>query len=197
MSPVFRFFRDNPGYLPMFILGVVVSAPYPAEHIHSALEVVGILMLVALFASLLVPFAAFSLPERRFKLVLQNAPLAAFGAYALEVAYQPTAVKVVLMVCAMGMHISYWSSGIHSRAFRLDQFRWGYASRLPDTTTLIASLNGTGRSELGDGIVRAVLECREVDGDTWEQVPDNFRLLVNAVQLELRGGNKVQGPVVA
>lgn len=167
--PLFRFIRTNPGYLPLLVVGTLASLPYTPAQIHGALEVVGVLMLVALFASLLVPFAAFSHPERGYKWVLQNAPLAAFGAYATEVVKEPTLIKMVLMLAAMGMHISYWSSGIHSRAYRLEQFKLGFAAEMPETSKLIACLNGTGRSELADVLVQGILAQALIRESVWDK----------------------------
>lgn len=186
------FLKSYRWYLLMFVVGLTASLPYPPEQIHGALEVVGVLMLVALFASLLVPFAAFSYPERGYKWVLQNAPLAAFGAYAMEVIKEPTAVKVVLMLAAMSMHLSYWSSGIHSRAYRLEQFKLGFAAEFPATTKLIAYLNATGRSDLADELVVCVICNTAVSADFRSQLPNSSFVLVKAAESELQNGSQIK-----
>lgn len=161
MKSLVNWFTSYRWYIAGFILGFLCALPYGIEEVHNALEVVGMLMLVALFASLLVPFAAFSHEERHYKWWLQNAPLLAFGAYANEVVQQPTLVKIVLMAAAMGMHIGYWNSGIHSRAFRLDQLRHsGLATKFPEEMEQIARLNANGRSGEADEIVKRLLEIK-------------------------------------
>ncbi len=151
------FLRNNPWYIVFFGIGLICSVPYNVEEVHAALEVVSVLMIAALFASLLVPFAAFSAEEYWNKWWLQNAPLAAFGAYAYEVTMAPTAIKVVLVIAAMGMHIGYWASGIHSRAYRFEQLRYsGLATQAQ--IAQICRLNANGRSGDADEIVRTLLK---------------------------------------
>ncbi|MEK7540478.1 MAG: hypothetical protein AAB558_04495 [Patescibacteria group bacterium] len=186
-----RFIRNNPGYLPFFLLGLAASLPCNPQQIHGALEVVGVLMLVALLASLLVPFAAFSYPERGNKWILQNAPLAAFGAYAVEVIKEPSLIKAVLMLAAMGMHLSYWGSGIHSRAYRLVQFKLGFAADLPATCKLVAFFNATGRSDLADQLVMAVITNTRVTANWRTQLPQNSFDLVKEAEDELRNGTRI------
>lgn len=187
-----RFLTTYRWYLMLFAVGLAASLPYNPAQIHGALEVVGVLMLVALFASLLVPFAAFAYPERGNKWILQNAPLAAFGAYAMEVVKEPTLIKIVLMLAAMGMHLSYWGSGIHSRAYRLEQYKLGFATDFPATTKLIAFLNATGRSELADELVMGVLTNISVSDKFRASLPHTSDALVKAAQAELRKGSQIQ-----
>ncbi len=150
------FIRQNPWYVVFFLAGFVCCLPYSVQEVHDALYNTGTLMLVALFASLLVAFAGFTVDEALNKFWLQNAPLAAFGAYAYEVVMIPTAIKIVLTVCAMGMHLSYWNSGIHSRAYRFDQLRYsGLATQ--EEIQQICRLNANGRSGDGDKIVQRLL----------------------------------------
>lgn len=182
--PIIRFIRNNPGYLPLSLVGLLASLPYNPQQIHSALEVVGVLMLVALFASLLVPFAAFSYPERGNKWILQNAPLTAFGAYAMEIIKEPTLIKMMLMLVAMGMHLSYWGSGIHSRQYRLDQYKLGFACDLPATSKLIAMLNGNGRSDLADLVVQSVLLSAPFPKELQDQLPRNFQAIAHDAKNE-------------
>ena len=157
------FVNNHRRYILLFIIGMLSSMPYNAEQIHGALEVVGVLMLVALFASLLVPFAAFSYPERHYKWTLQNAPLAAFGAYAMEVVKEPTLIKVVLVLAAMSMHISYWMSGIHSRAYRFEQFRTGFDAQMPKTLEYLTTLNAVGRSDVADVFIQSFFAGQDLE----------------------------------
>lgn len=150
-------------YILFFIIGALSALPYNADQIHGAFEVVGVLMLVALFASLLVPFAAFSYPERHYKWLLQNAPLAAFGAYTMEVVKEPTLVKVVLVLAAMSMHISYWMSGIHSRAYRFEQFRTGFGTHMPKTLQYLTTLNAVGRSDVADIFIQSFFAGQDLE----------------------------------
>ena len=84
-------------YLIFFVLGAGAAYPCTTAQINNALEISGVLMLVALFASLLVPFSAFSEKEQGRKFLLQNLPLVAFGAYAMAVVHDFSVVKAVLV----------------------------------------------------------------------------------------------------
>ncbi len=179
------FLSEYKWYCIFFMIGLLCAAPYSTEQIHQALEIVGVLMLVALFASLLVPFQAFSLPERHKKWALQNSPLIGFGTYAMAVIHDPTLIKIVVMISAMTMHISYWTSGIHSRGYRHDQFMKGFGHDLIKTSQLIACLNGIGRSELGDTIVVAVLQQQKLTANFWSQLPGEYAALSELAQAEL------------
>lgn len=158
MSIIVAFFRNNPWYLPAFLVGFLSALPYSGPEIHAALEITGVLMLVALFASLLVPFAGFSREEALNKWWLVNAPILTFGAYACEVIKQPSVLKMILLIAVMGMHIAYWTSSLHSRNYRLDQLRLsGLAEKHPEEMAQIARLNANGRSGEADEIVRKIL----------------------------------------
>lgn len=193
-----KFLHNNPGYLPMFVVGVLASLPYSIGEIQASLETVGVLMLAALFASLLLAFAGLSREEATNKWILQNAPLAAFGAYTMQVAKQPTMVAAVLLLCAMAMHISYWNSSFHSRQYRLEQYRLGFASEMPATSRLIACLNGTGCSELGDILVQGVLSQTGVPEEFWNSIPNNLNHLGVMAKLEyVQGLSSTKGKIAA
>ena len=146
-------------YLPFFLLGVVCAFPYSIEQIHSSLEIVGVLMLVALVASLLVPFAAFSEKEKVNAFLLQNLPLTAFGVYAVEVYRAPTVVSALLLLASMGMHLSYWTAGLHSRDFRMKMFLAGIGRDKPEVVERVTTLTALGRSQEADQIIRRELEA--------------------------------------
>lgn len=78
------------------------------------------------------------------------------------------------MVAAMGMHLSYWTSSLHSRNYRLDQYRLGYAAQFPHVTELISSLNGIGQSELADKLVVAILSHTKPRVEFWSEIQDWF-----------------------
>ncbi|HBL39749.1 TPA: hypothetical protein DDZ10_03715 [Candidatus Uhrbacteria bacterium] len=141
-------------YALFFAIGAVCAAPYSVEEIHTSLEIVGVLMLVALVASLLVPFAAFSEKERINTFLLQNMPLIAFGVYAVEVVKYPTVVSAILLLASMSMHLSYWTAGLHSRKFRMDMFLTGVGQDRPDVVRRVTVLAALGRSQEADDIIR-------------------------------------------
>ena len=142
-------------YAMFFALGAVSAIPYSIQEIHAALEIVGVLMLVALVASLLVPFAAFSEKEKINTFVLQNAPLIAFGVYAVEVARHPTVVSAVLLLASMSMPLSYWTAGLHSRAFRMKMFLAGIGHDRPEVRHRVTVLAALGRSQEADDIIKS------------------------------------------
>ncbi len=148
----------NKFYVLFFAIGVVGAVPYSIEEIHAALEIVGVLMLVALVASLLVPFAAFSEKERINTFLLQNMPLIAFGVYAVEVVRHPTVVSAILLLASMSMHLSYWTAGLHSRDFRMKMFLAGIGQERPEVRCRVTVLAALGRSQEADDIIR-----REMD----------------------------------
>ena len=153
-------------YVLWFLVGCLASIPYSSEQINSALNSVWVLMLVALFASLLVPFAAFSRRERFNRLFLMYAPLIAFGAYGMMVYRDPTIIHGILMVASMGMHLSYWTSGIHSRAYRMEQWRTaGFDRSHPNCSRIIAYFNATGRSEMADELVQKIFSRTQIQGE--------------------------------
>ncbi|MCB9799097.1 hypothetical protein H6758_05245 [Candidatus Nomurabacteria bacterium] len=166
----------------------MVSTPYSAQEVHSALDAVGVLMLVALFASLLVPFAAFSKREKLNMFFLQYAPLTAFGGYAVLVYHTPTMPHILFMLAAMGMHLGYWMSGIHSRAYRLEQWKLaGYDTRYRHCSRCIAHLNATGRSDLADELLVLAMS---------RQVPAGS-LLVELRKLHFFVEAELQGEIIA
>ncbi|KKW34801.1 MAG: hypothetical protein UY82_C0058G0006 [Candidatus Uhrbacteria bacterium GW2011_GWC2_53_7] len=124
-------------YALFFAIGAVCAAPYSVEEIHTSLEIVGVLMLVALVASLLVPFAAFSEKERT-----------------VEVVKYPTVVSAILLLASMSMHLSYWTAGLHSRKFRMDMFLTGVGQDRPDVVRRVTVLAALGRSQEADDIIR-------------------------------------------
>ena len=56
--------KDNAPYLVFYIFGIIAALISPLRVIEEGLSVLGPITLTALFASLLVPFAAFSQKEK-------------------------------------------------------------------------------------------------------------------------------------
>ena len=158
-------------YLVWFLIGAMVSLPHSSGEINSALDSVWVLMLVALFASLLVPFSAFSGREKFNRVFLVYAPLVAFGAYGMLVYREPTFVHIMLMIAAMGMHLAYWTSGIHSRGYRMEQWKvGGFPETHPACTRLIAFFNATGRSEVADELLTQVFAHMQISSSLWSEL---------------------------
>lgn len=164
-------------YALFFLVGIGIAVPYTPDQIHDAMSVVAVLMAVALVASLLVPFAAFSQREKPHKYILMYAPMPLFGAYAVYVWHHPTIMHIVLMVCAMSMHLAYWTSGIHSRAFRREQFMLVFGNRegAQELVALIALLTGSGYAGIADGIVTPLLSGRQPGDVNWDSVPQQYK----------------------
>ena len=145
--------KDNAPYLVFYIFGIIAALISPLRVIEEGLSVLGPITLTALFASLLVPFAAFSQKEKWQKFCMQYVLTSLFGMYTVVLKEKGAATGFILFACAAVVHIAYWMSSIHSRQYRLEQFRLGFANEMPATARLIAMLNGLGRSEQSDTII--------------------------------------------
>ena len=152
---------------------MVAGLATPAQTINDSLAVIEPITLTALFASLLVPFAGFASNERWQKFALQYAIIPLFGVYSISLWQQSSIVGLMLLGCATSVHLGYWMSSIHSRNYRLDQFRLGFAQNMPCTTRIIAELNGQGKSERADSIIRAVLGIKTTTDLVHEALSDN------------------------
>lgn len=150
-------------YLVWYLIGVAIATVSPKHQLVESLNILGPITLTALFASLLVPFAGLSANERVQKYALQFAIVPLFGLYTVLLWHTAAIGGIVLFVCAAGVHVSYWTTSYHSRQYRLEQFRTGFASIMPATTRIIAVLNGTGRSHEADTIIQAILSGRQPD----------------------------------
>ncbi|MDP9248931.1 MAG: hypothetical protein M3M85_00235 [bacterium] len=154
-------------YAFFYVLGIAAAVLSPSSSIKESLEILGPVTLTALFASLLVPFAGFAKNERWQKFVLQYALIPLFGMYTVVLWEKSSIMGMFLLFCASGVHAGYWMSGIHSRAYRLEQFRLGFAPNMPVTARLIAMLNGQGRSNESDMIVSSILNGKQIN---WAEI---------------------------
>jgi hypothetical protein len=150
-------------YLLFYLIGLGIGVATPLESIRQSLTLLEPITLTALVASLLVPFAGFASNERWQKFTLQYALVPLFGIYTAVLWRSSSVVGLVLLVCAASVHAGYWMSGIHSRAYRLEQFKFAFARRLTEISRLVAMLNGQGRSEEADAIVSCILKNKPVD----------------------------------
>lgn len=171
---MFRF-PLTPSNLAFLVVGIATSLTCSPAELNQALETNNPLIMVALVASLLIAFAGFSRPESTNKYVLQNAPFIAFGVYMVAAFYDFTLPSVALALGSMGMHVAFWNSGIHSRAFRSREFHGGFAKDMPKTARLIAVLSGTGCSELSDEIVQSILFRRKLSEAFGNTLPEYAR----------------------
>lgn len=150
-------------YALFYFVGIVAGILSPVDSMKESLAVLEPITLTALIASLLVPFAGFAGNEKWQKFVLQYGLIPLFGMYTVVLWQKSSVVGMALLVFASGVHVAYWMSGIHSRNYRLEQFRIGFARDMPHTVRLIATLNGNGQSHLADVLVKAVLANSGVD----------------------------------
>lgn len=155
-------------YIMFYVLGFIVALFSPVASVQEALVVIEPITLTALVASLLVPFAGFASNERWQKFVLQFAIVPLFGVYTVVLWRESSLVGIVLLVCASSVHAGYWMSGIHSRQYRLEQFCLEFSASMPQTTKLIAFLNGSGKSEQADAIVTEILRNHTMGEDDRE-----------------------------
>lgn len=144
-------------YLLFYVIGVIAGILSPVDSMKESLAVLEPITLTALFASLLVPFAGFARNERWQKFVLQYGLIPLFGMYTVVLWQKSSIVGLVLLVCASGVHAAYWMSSIHSRNYRLEQFRLGFAQDMPQTARIVALLNARGLSHLADGLILAIM----------------------------------------
>ncbi len=151
-------------YLLFYAFGVITALISPLTAIEQGLSVLGPITLTALFASLLVPFAAFAQTEKWQKFCMQYVLTSLFGMYTVVLKEKGVAIGFVLFACAASVHVAYWMSSIHSRQYRLDQFKLGFATRMPALSELFAMLNGQGRSDEADAIISDCLSGKPASG---------------------------------
>jgi hypothetical protein len=151
-------------YLLFFAFGVVATVLSPVGSTKDSLQVIEAVSLTALLASLYVPFAGFAKTERWQKFVLQNVAVALFGVYAVVVYKSASFAGALALVIVSSMHFAYWTSSIHSRQYRLEQFRMGFAPIMPMTARFVAMLNAQGRAHQADVIVSCVLSGEMLPG---------------------------------
>src|SRR3989338_9464556 len=137
-------------YILFYLFGIAAALISPLNIIEEGLAVLGPITLTALFASLLVPFAAFSEKEKWQKFCMQYVLTALFGMYTVVLREKGAATGFILFACAASVHVSYWMSSIHSRRYRLEQFRLGFEHEMRVTARLVAMLNGQGKSHERD-----------------------------------------------
>lgn len=141
--------------------------------------------ITALFASLLVPFAAFASKEGWNRQVLKYGPVVLLG-FLLGVSLKSdgTALHSVQLVLATLIHAAYWLSSVQSRAYRLEQFRIGFSS-LIHTAQLIAMLNGQQCSHESDKVITALLAGKRPDLEKLEANTPDLKNLLERVKAEL------------
>ncbi len=162
-------------YLLFYAFGVITALISPLTAIEQGLSILGPITLTALFASLLVPFAAFAKTEKWQKFCMQYVLTSLFGMYTVVLKEKGVAIGFVLFACAASVHVAYWMSSIHSRQYRLEQFKLGFAKDMPATAKLIAMLNGQGHSNEADEIIKSILNPKE-----------GHQLLLNSSQQEIK-----------
>lgn len=158
-----------------YALGILLGLGLPAESLTQSLNILEPVALTALVASLLIPFAGLSANERWNKLFLQYGIIPLFGAYTLAMWENSQILGVVFFALGAGMHFAYWTSSLHSRGYRLNQFRLGFG-RLEKTLQTIAMLNGRGNSHVADeALVVPILNGGKPNlGDIQNFVPENL-----------------------
>src|SRR3989344_5857511 len=151
-------------YLLFYLVGIAAAVLSPLSSIKEALVVLEPITLTALVASLLVPFAGFARTEKWQKFALQYAIVPLFGVYTVIMWHTHGIVGLLLLACVSLVHAGYWMSPIHSRQYRLEQFKLGFAGRMPAIAEFVAVLNSQGRSDQADAIVSEFLKGKIADG---------------------------------
>ncbi len=149
-------------YIVMYGIGIVVAVLSPLANLERVLNVIGPISITALVASLLVPFAGFSVKENVQKWCVQYGIVPLFGAYTILVWEQGSVVGMVMLAGSSAVHLGYWMSSIHSRQYRMDLFHKTFGSSMPKTMQLIARLSATGQSHVADKIVSSILESSAI-----------------------------------
>lgn len=150
-------------YIGSGVFGASISLLIPKEQILIVLEILSPVTITALFASLMLAHAAFSRKERwQSKSLLVVPPMLLVATLTLVGRLtsgwgQFAAVGLGLGVCLS--HFGFWLSSPHSRAYRFEQFKTGFAPMMPKTAMLVATLDGAHCSDVGDMIVSAVLSA--------------------------------------
>ncbi|KKU22066.1 MAG: hypothetical protein UX31_C0007G0052 [Candidatus Nomurabacteria bacterium GW2011_GWA1_46_11] len=175
-------------YLLFYAIGIAIGLISPRNSMEDSLIAIGPITITAFVASLLVPFAAFASTERWQKFALQYAPIPLIGVCSVVVWITSGPAGVLVLAWATVVHAAYWTSGIHSRAYRLDQFRIGFAPDMPHTARLVAMLNGNGQAHLADVLVKALLGNTEVDFEV-------FRSFLNDKTEESRAFTAISGEI--
>ena len=157
-------------YVLFYIIGIMAALLSPLKMIEDGLAIVGPITLTALFASLLVPFAAFSKNERWQKFCMQYVLTALFGMYTVVLREKGAATGFILFACAASVHVAYWMSSIHSRRYRLEQFRLGFEHEMRVTARLVAMLNGQGKSHESDDLITRLLNGERVKTDWLKRI---------------------------
>ena len=140
-----------------YVIGIIGALLSPITVIAEGLSIGGPITLTALFASLLVPFAAFAKNENWQKFCMQYVLTSLFGMYTVVLFEKSAATGFILFVCAASIHVAYWMSSIHSRQYRLDQFKLGFENEMRATAQLIAMLNGRGYSHEADEVITSLI----------------------------------------
>ena len=173
-------------YILFYLFGIAAALISPLNIIEEGLAVLGPITLTALFASLLVPFAAFSEKEKWQKFCMQYVLTSLFGMYTVVLKEKGAATGFILFACAAVVHIAYWMSSIHSRQYRLEQFKLGFAPEMPATARLVAKLNGQGRSNCADDIIKGLLCGKPLGGTELANVTEGIgSTLVHRVAQEM------------
>lgn len=175
-------------YILFYVFGIIAALISPLKVIEEGLSVLGPITLTALFASLLVPFAAFSQKEKWQKFCMQYVLTSLFGMYTVVLKEKGAATGFILFACAAVVHIAYWMSSIHSRQYRFEQFKLGFMRCMPETSKLIAMLNGQGRSDESDEIIKSILSGKLVADDQLKNVCKGASSVMGKVYKEISDG---------
>ncbi len=177
-------------YVVLYLIGIVAAILSPRQDVEYILTLVQPIALTALIASLLVPFAAFSKSEKWQRWCVQFSIVPLFGMYTVLAFDRGSVIGIVMLTGASAVHLGYWQSGLHSRAYRLKMYQLGFAQKTPETCRLLARLNGTGNSHLTDAIVKSILERTGVPIEALATAKGIFNKNASAAQTELEEFNQ-------
>lgn len=149
-------------YVGLYTLGLYAAMLSPVGEMEKTMSLIAPITLTALIASLLVPFAGFTNKERMQKWAVQYGIVPLFGVYTALAWHYASVVGFLLLVGATVVHFGYWTSSIHSRNYRLKMFELAFSNRMPGVTQLVARLHVTGKADIADQIVTALIKSERV-----------------------------------
>ena len=154
-----------PWYIGLYAIVIVASVISPIEQIEKTIGLIAPITLTALIASLLVPFAGFSDPEKAQKWAVQYGIVPLFGCYTVLAWHYASFIGFLLLAGATAVHLGYWTSSMHSRSYRLKMFDLAFGRTMPGLSQLVALLHIVGKAHIADKIVTSLIKSRRVYED--------------------------------
>ena len=145
-------------YISCVVIGLLISSLSGEGSTTEYLLLMSALTITAYVASLLVPFAGFSVNEAWQKWCVQFAPVPLIGMMAAAIGGIGTPAEQLAgyfaLLMATATHFGYWMSGLHSRNYRFNRFINAYSATHPTLCQWLVHIGNTGQHENADNIIR-------------------------------------------